>query len=479
MASPSTSTAQPRPETSALVLRCTTAVTLALAGYWLLNYAVFPLCDPIFLWTREVSAGGGGLGLALLAFGAYWRPHLFNARRMAAALIVCTAVGALCFLASLATASAVANAAGITLLTFSTGLAMITAGIATSRLPLRDISLCAIVSYCLAYALRSLFSSLPSEANCLLYLVLPLVAFFLTFPAARTLLDQTYDDGSPAQIALVSPSSVLPFDHHFFITLLVFRFIYGFTMTFGEVARTPLLSVGALIPLIALLLWAVVRTRAASPDGLFKLSILFCIAGFLLIGVDGSQYRLASVLLSCGTGFFEIFMFFMLAALANKNPVSALPLFAWGEAVASWGTILGANFGRLVNPDAALPVSGAFIVALVVFAIVAYVIVPKQGIDFSETVQRLAPHVPVAPVEADRSAAELLRERCQSLGDARGLTEREQQVFEYLARGRNVRFIQEELVVSYNTVKTHVSHIYAKMGVHSHQELIDLVEQGD
>ena len=44
-------------------------------------------------------------------------------------------------------------------------------------------------------------------------------------------------------------------------------------------------------------------------------------------------------------------------------------------------------------------------------------------------------------------------------------------------RDSNVRFIQDELTVSYNTVKTHVSHIYAKLDVHSHQELFDLVER--
>jgi len=31
-------------------------------------------------------------------------------------------------------------------------------------------------------------------------------------------------------------------------------------------------------------------------------------------------------------------------------------------------------------------------------------------------------------------------------------------------------------VLSRNTVKTHVQNIYAKLGVHSQQELIDLVE---
>ena len=35
--------------------------------------------------------------------------------------------------------------------------------------------------------------------------------------------------------------------------------------------------------------------------------------------------------------------------------------------------------------------------------------------------------------------------------------------------------IQQALGVSYNTVKTHVAHIYAKLGVHTHQELLDFV----
>ncbi|MFR3273948.1 MAG: response regulator transcription factor [Slackia sp.] len=57
------------------------------------------------------------------------------------------------------------------------------------------------------------------------------------------------------------------------------------------------------------------------------------------------------------------------------------------------------------------------------------------------------------------------------------MTNRETDVLRLLARGRTSPFIQEELMLSRNTVKTHVRHIYTKLNVHSQQELISKVEQ--
>ena len=47
---------------------------------------------------------------------------------------------------------------------------------------------------------------------------------------------------------------------------------------------------------------------------------------------------------------------------------------------------------------------------------------------------------------------------------------------EYLARGRSQAYIRDALFLSKNTVATHTRRLYAKLGVHSKQELIDLVE---
>ena len=63
------------------------------------------------------------------------------------------------------------------------------------------------------------------------------------------------------------------------------------------------------------------------------------------------------------------------------------------------------------------------------------------------------------------------------LAESHGLTTREREIAGLLARGHSGRAIEERLVISNNTVKTHTRHIYKKLDVHSQQELIDLVER--
>ena len=56
-----------------------------------------------------------------------------------------------------------------------------------------------------------------------------------------------------------------------------------------------------------------------------------------------------------------------------------------------------------------------------------------------------------------------------------GLSNREAEVAALIAQGRSKNYIAETLFVSQNTVRTHAKNAYAKLDVHSNQELIDLV----
>lgn len=71
------------------------------------------------------------------------------------------------------------------------------------------------------------------------------------------------------------------------------------------------------------------------------------------------------------------------------------------------------------------------------------------------------------------------RDRCEALAKRYELSPRETEVFVYLAKGRNAEYIQQKLFISANTVKSHIFHIYKKMGISSQQRLIDLVDERD
>ena len=110
--------------------------------------------------------------------------------------------------------------------------------------------------------------------------------------------------------------------------------------------------------------------------------------------------------------------------------------------------------------------------AVVVLAFIGYLLVGMRGFSFSAA---FADIVPVEPLRTLENAAAHIEQSCEELAHEHGLSARELDVMRLLAQGKGGQEIQDELVVSRNTVKTHVRHIYRKLDVHSQQELINLV----
>lgn len=67
-------------------------------------------------------------------------------------------------------------------------------------------------------------------------------------------------------------------------------------------------------------------------------------------------------------------------------------------------------------------------------------------------------------------------EDINELGRRFRLTQREMEVLVKLREGRSVPYIAETLYVAENTVKYHCKNIYKKLGVHTRQELFDLID---
>ncbi|MCI8468413.1 MAG: LuxR family transcriptional regulator [Eggerthellaceae bacterium] len=99
--------------------------------------------------------------------------------------------------------------------------------------------------------------------------------------------------------------------------------------------------------------------------------------------------------------------------------------------------------------------------------------VPEAGYFFGESAT-------FPSAGGDQGSGESLEDdlaaRCHQLQRQYLLTNRETEIMELFAHGYSMPHIAELLVVSENTVRTHSKHLYAKLGIHKRQELIELLQ---
>ncbi|MCL2889375.1 MAG: helix-turn-helix transcriptional regulator [Eggerthellaceae bacterium] len=92
-----------------------------------------------------------------------------------------------------------------------------------------------------------------------------------------------------------------------------------------------------------------------------------------------------------------------------------------------------------------------------------------------------APSTPQQRLEARQSERPelflpLWKQSCYEVARLYRLSPREAEIFLLIAKGRNAEYVQQKLFISTHTVKTHIANIYHKLGVHSSQEMLSLIE---
>ncbi len=173
-------------------------------------------------------------------------------------------------------------------------------------------------------------------------------------------------------------------------------------------------------------------------------------------------------------------------SLGHRNIVAMLPCFGVAHGLGMLGRCAGDLLGAAALAVADPYPRGSLAVTLGL-ALLFFVFVWLGFRRFSFTdaicaVERIEARGAAAEDFSDDPAPQATRQerqerRLRELAEGASLTAREVEVFELLARGRNARFIMDELHVTRNTAKAHIAHIYTKLGVHSHQELLSLVEE--
>ena len=222
----------------------------------------------------------------------------------------------------------------------------------------------------------------------------------------------------------------------------------------------------------AMLWWVLVRGRLINFSGLWRAVLLFTAAALFFLPVAGPA-AVPWLLLGAGIAQTLVVMLLwaMLADVVHHSTASPLVIFASGWLAYSLplalGETAGVFLGQLESP--------AIAVAVLAYVVTVTVVLALNDSAFAQ--RRIFADLDVAaPVPA---VFESLDAGCERLGAECGLTVREVEVLQMLVKGRSKSYIAETLFISENTVRSHSKHIYQKLGVHSKQEVLDLLGLGD
>lgn len=225
-------------------------------------------------------------------------------------------------------------------------------------------------------------------------------------------------------------------------------------------------------------LYAVCRAVAVP----FVLSVFFACFG------NGGFRDVSSVLSSMVFPGIEIITGLYLVRLLQSGSKALSAVFA-GFSFVYAGILLGYMLGFAMVDESrfgAVQTRSWCLLLLGVFALVM-AFVPKRDRRWTMSYEAFSPtfngEMPKRLVKGARAegrdSEDTFAERCRAIAAEASLSKRETEIFSLLACGRSRPYIRDALFLSKNTVATHVKHIYAKLGIHSQQELIDLVREED
>ncbi len=249
-----------------------------------------------------------------------------------------------------------------------------------------------------------------------------------------------------------------------YLTIFVFGLVFGLQIARGlQDVELPSVVVGAsfLAPGIVLIVLHYGLKRSVNLRTLC-LAILLCSVAALLPWLSGGGLSaiLRTVVIFVAFTLFDLSSMATLVEVGKGDAVSRAVPVVVGRFVVMMAVTAGIVASLLVDGNAATASVANSVAILALVAVFSR---------FSIMREMLSARAEGLSSPTDR-AVDALAQRFH-------LTNREREVLALSAKGYNVKRIAEDLTLSTNTVKTHQSHVYSKLEVHTRQELIRLVEQ--
>lgn len=363
------------------------------------------------------------------------------------------------------------------------------------------------VAYVLAAFLMPFYSMAPLPAQLVIVAVLPVASSALLMRELACAGAERGEDGPEPDDACADeardPSDYVGMLVKFSASSLVFgccismmQSLYiSYEAPFGaetySVFTFPLAAVLVSCVMLGILLLSKRLDLAFS----YKTVLIFTAAGCLLAPFfevnEFLNHFLAYAFVQTGYFCFEIISWVMLADMSLRFAVPPLRAYGFGRCAVSGGVLSGS----LLSSFLASSVEFTWQIRFAVSCLMVFAVVVTYTLTLTEhDIARVHRHSmrrrgrrddgPFAdPSRRDEAlsqpdpqiAALSLEDRVDIVAEREGVSGRTREVMLLLAQGRSAARIEQELYISRGTVNTYSHRLYQKLGIHSRQELLDLI----
>ena len=386
---------------------------------------------------------------------------------------------------------------------------MLAWGVVYGSLDAKNAVVCTALSFALAALIYFVVSFVPGPVAALIATMLPLAAGL----GACACLFGNSNGASRRESGISQGSSIrASVSVGTLIGLAVVTFVYGGLRVYSvhasaEFSGPSVLFVSVVIASAIMLLYMLLIPRTSLNLGVLYRVALIAFAAVLMLAAVGEEVAAIPLeaLVRCGMMLFEILTWVLLAETVRTGNVSALAVFSAGRLAVHVGISLGEG-SALVFGASSLEFLVCAVIALIVAAGFLFRDADTTFFFASPTEDELRritrkrssieeePSGAEGALEACASDAAVeaggdsdarvgdmlkqsLEDRIDSVASRYGFSAREREVFELWVTGHDAQYIQDELVISRSTVKTHVRHIYEKCDVHSRSDLMRVLER--
>ncbi len=440
---------------------------------FLLDDRVLPWGNAACPYVFQAISVTGIVFLGLLALLAIHRPEAVTSSWLNGCAVACSLTGTFVAFESFPHSPAIYYFGSI-LIDLGFEWALVSACLTLGSLGVASVCRVAGLAAMGAYGLSLAVGLAPIEVVFWVYGLSGPVAVALTAPVTAAATQAMAVAEPLAEVSITRPQVMPSLTNLLFVSLVVLMAAFGYSLGFTAHTEGP----PSLIVLVCFaLVWWLCTHRSPNLDLVYKCAGIIVLFG-LFVSVPGSDRFAGLQAASLKAGSFLVYYLeiALFAGIASKSRSGGVALVSIGNACSLLGILVGQELHQAVTYLAGVDQSLSYLLTVVVgCAFVAFIILAQQGFSMMEAIADIEDALEVVPAPAEKPSLDL-DEHCGLLAASCGLTPREEEVLRLLVRGYNGARMEQELVISKNTVKTHVRHVYAKLGCHSQQELIAMAE---